>query len=233
MVITESRQLALSSRARASDSSIFLISMLFSSDTTLSMDQLQLVIKILLLLPRGKSLATASRGGSSALSNTINQSSWIQDIHWRLDWTKVLNHLHQNLDSCAVDMLDISLKRYFIALSRGCINPEHIWETKATSEFGMIQAEDTYLSDISSMNLRQIWVFLIPSIPQRRQGCLGLLLVQSAKKKIQIYPVHLSIQWTMDWGLEFEYSCNLWTIIAKWFRFTQARTTHKSATSNE
>ena len=41
--------------------------------------------------------------------------------------------------------------------------------------------EGTYLLAISSMNLIQIWVFPIPPIPQRRQECLGLLLVQLAK----------------------------------------------------
>ena len=53
------------------------------------------------------------------------------------------------------------------------------------------QYKYTYLSDIFSVNLRQIWVFPIPPIPQRRQEHLdiGPLLVQGVK----IFPSWLSI----------------------------------------
>ena len=42
----------------------------------------------------------------------------------------------------------------------------------------------TYLSDISSMNLRQIWVFPIPPNPQRRQERLNIRLLVARGEKI-------------------------------------------------
>src|SRR5271156_3930080 len=54
--------------------------MLFSRDMIFPMDLFLLVIRTLPLFPRGKKRATTSGGGLSALSNTINHSSWIESL---------------------------------------------------------------------------------------------------------------------------------------------------------
>src|SRR5277367_4836110 len=66
--------------------------------------------------------------------------------------------------------------------------------------------EDIYLSAISSMNLRQICVFPIPPIPQRRHDRLGisLLLVRGTK----IFPSLSSTSFRpVNNGLGLGYCC--------------------------
>src|SRR5271155_1478933 len=108
----ESKQLVSSSRLIASSSSISLISILFSNDVILPMEGFRLVIRILPLLPRGMNLATTSGGGSSALSNTINHSPSIQEIHWMVDSTEP-----SIPEPCAAGMLDMPC-RDIVMLSR-------------------------------------------------------------------------------------------------------------------
>jgi hypothetical protein len=50
-------------------------------------------------------------------------------------------------------------------------------DQKVKTLLSYLSDKDIYLSDISSVNLRQIWVFPIPPIPQRRQERLDLSLL--------------------------------------------------------
>ena len=66
---------------------------------------------------------------------------------------------------------------------------------------------NTYLSNISSVNLRQIWVFPIPSIPQRRQEHLTTILLVGQWKIIlslsstPLHPVKSGLEFSL-WGPE-------------------------------
>jgi hypothetical protein len=76
------------------------------------MERFQLVIRMLPLLPGGTNLATTSGSGLSALSNTINHSSWRNDIHWRTDSTEP-----STPEACAAGRLDMPL-RDIVSVSR-------------------------------------------------------------------------------------------------------------------
>ena len=165
----ESKLLALRNRVIASASPISVISINFSNPMTLPMDLFLLVIKMLPLLPGRINPATTPRETSSALSNTINHSPIMWDIHWRTDSTEPLIP-----EPCvAIPLNDTKM------LSREEASTQKMCK-KLVCENKSIVMNDTmitYLSNISSMNLRQIWVFPIPPIPQRRQERLTTILL--------------------------------------------------------
>src|ERR1700678_4356245 len=97
-----SKKLALRSRVIASDSSISIISIMFSNAMNLPMDRLRLVIKILPFFPEGMYLSTRA---PSALSNTITHAPWRKDIHWRTDSTEP-----STPDACAAGVLDMPFR---------------------------------------------------------------------------------------------------------------------------
>jgi hypothetical protein len=76
------------------------------------MDLFLLVMRILPLLPGGINFSTTSGGRVSALSNTMNHSSWRKDIHWRTDSTEPSIPEH-----CAAGREDMPLRDIFMLSS--------------------------------------------------------------------------------------------------------------------
>ena len=99
-------------------------------------------------------------------------------MHSRTEWTEP-----SIPEPCVAGMLDRPLSDISM-LSREEASTQNICEKlgqQLNSQSLRSESEDTYLSAISSVNLRQIWVFPIPPIPQRRQERLDLLLARFIK----------------------------------------------------
>ena len=79
--------------------------------------------------------------------------------------------------------------------------------------------EDTYLSDISSANLRQIWVFPIPPIPESRQERLDINLLSARWTKIfpslsstSLRPVNIGLEFCFWSKGTFVCICLSWAL---------------------
>ena len=132
-------------------------------------------------------------------ADAIIHSSWILDTHWRRDSAEPPKQ-----DACAAGMLDIPLSDMLMLSSEEastqntCDNLEYKINSAVKGNVKTIN----YLSDISSVNLRQIWVFPIPPVPQRRQERLNINSLSAPWTKI--FPSLSSTSFCpVNSGLEF------------------------------
>ena len=174
----------------ASAFSISFISIMFLDDTSLLMAWFQLVIRILPLLPGGMNWATTSGAGLSALSNTINHSSWIEDIHCRTDPTR-----SSTPEVYAAEVLDIPLIDIVI-LSWEEASTQKICE-KLEQHMDMV----FWVNNINTLTYQTfpLWTWdksgSFRSLPSPRGvKSTSTSVYYQHKKSSQAYQVHLSAQ---------------------------------------